>query len=72
MELDFSGYTLADARRLLNRAGIIINEIQVTAPPKSDARHYDDTYRIIRMRLDEDGRAVILVCNPEAGLDKPL
>ena len=61
--LDFTGYTLADARKLLEKSDIMIRGIQVTAPPKAAAKQQEETFRVLRTELMEDGTAVLLVCD---------
>ena len=72
--LDFTGYTLADARELLEKSGIKISGIQVAAPPKAAVKKYEETFRVLRIERVEDGTAVVLVCDSAAAANykKPL
>lgn len=58
------GYKLEDARRLFEEAGIHIDSIQVTLPPRDKEREPAEHYRIVRQKLISEKNVQLIVCKP--------
>jgi hypothetical protein len=61
---DVVGYSLGDARSLLNQESISINNIAVTAPPKHKSNEFEDFYRVLRINIINEKNIDLLVCKP--------
>jgi hypothetical protein len=61
---DCLGYYLGEARIILENAGINIDSIKVTSPPRSANNTFDDTYRIIRQSSAKQNTIELLICKP--------
>lgn len=59
---DITGYTLGEAKRLLEAAGIRLASVTVTAPPREKCSSYDDNCRVIRCTTVDVGCVELLVC----------
>ena len=60
---DVLGFTLGEAKVLLDGKGINICRITVTAPPKGKTAEYDDCCRVISLKGDSN-EVELLVCKP--------
>lgn len=60
---DIVGFTLADARKVLDEADIEIEKIIVTAPPRCTDREYNDSFRVIRQKKISKQKVELLVCS---------
>jgi hypothetical protein len=60
--LDVTGFTLGEARRELSDAGIAVEAVKVAAPPRHKDITYDDSFRVLRVRMLCHGKAELLVC----------
>jgi hypothetical protein len=58
------GYYLYDAKVILSEAGINIESIRVTAPPRNKSIEFDDSFRVVRQRLIKPKEIELLVCKP--------
>jgi hypothetical protein len=61
---DVAGLLLGDARLLLDEAGIIINNIIETSPPKNIKGDIEDGFRVIRITKCDNRTCDLLVCKP--------
>jgi hypothetical protein len=61
---DVSGLLLVDARLLLDKAGVIINNVIETSPPKNIKGEIEDGFRVIRVTRIDDKTCDLLVCRP--------
>jgi hypothetical protein len=59
---DITGYTLGEARRLLEAAGIGLASVTVTAPPRKKSSSYDDSFRVIRCKAVNEECVELLIC----------
>ncbi len=66
---DVVGYDVEEARRILAAAGWLPGETSETRPPR---RALSGTQRVVRQRVDPDGRIALVVCGERAaGEDAP-
>ncbi|TMI90648.1 MAG: hypothetical protein E6H00_06330 [Bacillati bacterium ANGP1] len=56
---DVVGYTLEDAQRAADGAGWTVGAVVETRPPRRGLR---DPRRVVRQRVDADGRLILVVC----------
>jgi len=56
---DVVGYTLEDAQGAVGAAGWTVGAVVETRPPRRVLR---DPRRVVRQRVDADGRLVLAVC----------
>lgn len=61
---DVAGYTLGDARVLLENAGVEILEIEITSPPKHKLDAYEENFRVIRVQKLDNKSVNLLICKP--------
>lgn len=61
---DVAGFSLKDARAIIEKVGFEIGNVKVTRPPRSQLSGYDDSYRVIRYGLSDDNKIDLLLCNP--------
>lgn len=61
---DIVGFTLADAREMLEKCGLNICSIQMTAPPRAGRFEHNNRSRVIRVKIIEEKNVELLVCNP--------
>lgn len=61
---DVSGLLLCDARLLLDGAGIIINKVIETSPPKNLKGEIENGFRVIRVTKYDNKTCDLLVCRP--------
>ncbi|HHV29611.1 hypothetical protein [Acetivibrio mesophilus] len=58
------GFTLGEARKILNSAGGKIASIRVTSPPKAELADIDDYYRVINA-IDKGEEGIeLIICKP--------
>ena len=62
---DVMGFTLGEARGIMDAAGTTISSIIVTAPPKDICKDYDDSFRIVRLKAIGEKTVELLVCKPD-------
>lgn len=62
---DIIGYTLEEARAILDKENILIDCVKVTAPPKQKTDEYQEHFRVIRWNRIEQQKVELLVCRPE-------
>ncbi len=61
---DIYGQTLGEACIRLKADSVVEYRIKTTSPPREADEKYDDTYRIVRFRIDDKGVLEITVCKP--------
>lgn len=61
---DVVGLTLAEARQALENAGVGLQQVVVTGPPRYDNTNYDEHYRVVRLKLSDESQVELLVCKP--------
>lgn len=61
---DTAGYTIGEARVILGNAGIEIEEIQITTPPKHRLDEYEENFRVIRFQMLDNKKVKLLICKP--------
>ncbi|MGI6778291.1 MAG: hypothetical protein ACOX7R_09855 [Acetivibrionales bacterium] len=61
---DVTGFTLGEAKELIENAGMEIISISLTAPPRCRINGVDDACRVVRIRECEEGKIELIVCNP--------
>ncbi len=61
---DIYGHTLGEARIRLEADGVGEYGIKTASPPGEADEKYDDTYRIVRCRINDKGVLEITVCKP--------
>lgn len=56
------GLTLKEARNMLEGTDLTIKNIKVTAPPKETCNHYNEDFRVARVRkIDHDGLELVVL-----------
>ena len=61
---DVVGYTLCEAREILNVHKINISGIKTATTPKDSSQDYNDSYRVLRMEILGDSDVELLICKP--------
>lgn len=61
---DVVGFTLIDAKKILEQEGVEINSITLTAPPKETKGIPDDLCRVIKQNVINDKNVELIVCKP--------
>lgn len=61
---DVIGFTLKDAKELLDKNNIANYSIKVTASPRLKGEAYDDTYRVVSIRETNTKDYEMIVCKP--------
>jgi len=65
MELpDIAGYSIKDARTVLDQSGWQIDNITILKPPRETIEKYDESFRIIKVQKVEEKKLGLLVCKP--------
>ena len=59
---DVTGFTLGEARKTIESAGMEIKRISMTAPPRLQGNNVDDTCRVVRLRKTDNGKINLTVC----------
>ena len=59
---DVVGYTLGEAMRIMGREGIVVDAVNVTAPPRERSSEYSDLCRIIKIIQTGEKTVNMLVC----------
>ncbi|NTV91358.1 MAG: hypothetical protein HGA22_13520 [Clostridiales bacterium] len=60
---DVTGYPLNKARCILTEAGIVGIDIRITTPPRQKGILPDESARVVRQTISEDGKtAGLVVC----------
>lgn len=62
---DVAGFTLGEAIELINRTGLNIRHVRVTAPPRLKHGGYNESYRVIKLETVNRKEIDLLVCNPD-------
>jgi len=65
---DVVGYTLGEAKVLLEREGVLVDAVSITSPPRCRHLDYNDDFRVIRLKVIDDKKVQLLVCNPKLSL----
>lgn len=60
---DVTGRTLGEAKALLEKAGVALGAVKMTAPPRLRHIEPDDSCRVLRIK-STDNRIELLVCRP--------
>jgi len=60
---DFVGYSLGDAQSIIDEMGLKIDSIQITSEPKQKLNEYDNSFKIVRCEMTDDGLK-LLICKP--------
>ncbi|MCX7746859.1 MAG: hypothetical protein N2645_08205 [Clostridia bacterium] len=61
---DIVGLTLGDAKEILEMAGIHIDNVVITSPPREKIVEYKDSFRVIKVNKFWDNKVELLVCKP--------
>lgn len=61
---DIIGFTLKDAKNILESNGIKDYCIKVTSSPRLKCDDYDDNYRVVSIRKDSVKEFEIIICKP--------
>lgn len=61
---DVVGFTLGEAKKLLDLSGIDVCSIKVTSPPREKDTCFDANFRVIRLEVITDNKVEVLVCKP--------
>lgn len=61
---DVIGFKLSDAMRIIESSGMDIGRIKVTAPPRCKDMPYNESFRVIRLEVNEFNEIELLVCSP--------
>ena len=61
---DVVGFTLGEARGVLDNSGVSITAVRITAPPKEITAEYDDSFRVLRLNIIGDKSIELLICKP--------
>lgn len=62
---DIIGFHLKDAVSMLEKKGLRLGNVRLTAPPGAGTQTITDKSRVIRIEGRKDGKVDILVCNME-------
>ncbi len=61
---DVTGFTLGEALKVLEAAGITKISVRVTAPPRNITEEYSPGSRVVRLKAETNGDFLeLLVCN---------
>ncbi len=58
------GYTVRDALKVVGDRGYPIDGIFISSPPKLSITEYDDSFRVLRVKIINKKSLNILVCKP--------
>jgi hypothetical protein len=58
------GFTLKDARIMMNNSGRKIGTIKLTSEPKSDPLEIEESFRVVNVVKDYEENYVLVVCKP--------
>lgn len=58
------GLTIGEVRNQLKDAGVEIESIEITSPPRQRSLSSEDFYRVIQMKITDTNKARLLVCKP--------
>lgn len=58
------GFTLKDARIMMNNSGRKIGTIKLTSEPKSDPLEIEESFRVVNVVKDFKDNYVLVVCKP--------
>ena len=58
------GFTLKDARIMMNNSGRKIGTIKLTSEPKSDPLEIEESFRVVNVVKDYEENYVLLYANP--------
>ncbi|HHV58777.1 MAG TPA: hypothetical protein GXX49_00490 [Clostridiaceae bacterium] len=61
---DIAGYTLDEARKILDKQGYEIYNVKVTAPPGERITDYDDFFRVVKVMPVDGNKVELLVVKP--------
>ena len=61
---DVIGFTLKDAKSILDNYNIKEYSIRVTSSPRLKCDDYDDNYRVVAIRKDGVKEFEIIICKP--------
>jgi hypothetical protein len=61
---DVIGFTLKDAKSILDNNNIKDYSIRVTSSPRLKCDDYDDNYRVVAIRKDSVKEFEIIICKP--------
>lgn len=61
---DVIGFTLKNAVHILEAAGITVQSVKVTSPPRDGILEAEDYYRVLSVRCSNNQKVDLLVCKP--------
>ncbi len=61
---DVIGFTLRDAKRMLENSGIKNYFISVTSSPRLKCDDFDDNYRVVSIRKAGNNEFELIICKP--------
>lgn len=61
---DVLGFTLSEARSILESAGVSIGSIRITQPPRSRIEIPEDSFRVLKCVKKNDGSIELTVAKP--------
>lgn len=61
---DVIGFTLGDARNMLENNNIRNYSIRVTSSPRLKCEGFDDDYRVVGLRTDPNNELELIICKP--------
>lgn len=61
---DVLGYTLSEARTMLEHAGIRLENIRITQPPRSKLEMPEDSFRVLKCIAEGDESIELIVAKP--------
>lgn len=61
---DIIGYTLNEAKFVLDKIGAGIHDVKITAPPREKREEPDGSCRVIKVKVDSNNMLELLVCKP--------
>lgn len=61
---DVAGYTLEDGQKILKKAGVNVQNVIVTSPPREKSDVYHSYYRILRIKVIDENMVQLMVARP--------
>jgi hypothetical protein len=61
---DVCGYTLIKAKQMLKDKGYQVEKVKILKPPRDNTLEYDDSYRVVKVKLLDESNIEVLVCKP--------
>ncbi len=61
---DVIGFTLGDAKNILESNCIKNYSIRVTSSPRLKCDDFDDNYRVVSIRKTDDAEFELIICKP--------